>query len=467
MRPDPLSTILAPIGGERQRRLPGATAAGAAPSTGSAWAIVLLLSALYCLSFIDRMILTLLVEPLKVDLGLSDTQLGLLHGLAFALFYATVGYPLGLLADRYSRKWIIAVGVLLWVTSTAVSAFSRSFAMLFICRMGLGLGEAALSPAALSMIADLFRPDKRARAASIFITGATIGGALAVIVGGWLAGIVSRGDAIDLRLLGPMHTWQLTLLAVSAPGFVLGLLMMLVPEPARGQTALPGQAIGFLAYVRRRRRLLALHIGGMTFCSICTFGFSMWIPTLLIRTLGWGPRDVALSYGPLLLVTSAVGMIGSGILADRGLRSGDPARAMRIAFWSMIGLAVSTLWFTLVASGPLSMLSSLAIFSIAAAAPFGVSLAALLATTPNQFRGQITAVYLFGVSFGGFAVGPALAGAFSDYLFPSQDGLGHALALLAGVSLPFAAVMLRGAMRPYGKAVQDMNALAFDEALKS
>ncbi|KQX23427.1 hypothetical protein ASD39_06285 [Sphingomonas sp. Root50] len=411
---------------------------------------------LYCLSFIDRMILTLLVGPLKADLGLTDTQLGLLHGLAFAMFYATLGYPLGLLADRISRKWLIMTGVLLWVSMTALSAFAQSFWTLFLCRMGLGLGEAALSPAALSLIADYFRPQMRARAASVFITGASVGGALAVMVGGWLAGVVGQGGSVHLPVFGDLRTWQLTLLAVSAPGFVLGLLVMLIREPPRRQSVETQQTSGILAYLRYRRRLLSFHIGGMGLCAVCTYAFSMWIPTLLIRELGWTPIDVAGLYGPALLVASVVGMIGGGMLADRGVRAGDPGRTLKIAFWSMILLMISAILITIVARDTMSMMASLALFNMAGAAPFGVSLAALLATTPNRFRGQITALYLFGLTFGGFAVGPPLAGLFSDHLFPASSGLAHALALLAALSLPLAAVLLGCAIKPYRAAVEDL-----------
>lgn len=421
-----------------------------------AWSVVVLLSALYCLSFIDRMILTLLVEPIKADLGFSDTQMGLLHGLAFALFYATVGYPLGRLADRLSRKWLLVFGVLLWVMSTALSAFARSFTTLFLCRMGLGLGEAALSPAAMSLIGDYFRPEKRARAVSIYITGATLGGGLAVIVGGWLGGIVSDGQTIDLPLVGDMKAWQITFLAVSLPGFILAALMMLVPEPERKKAAPSERPAGFLAYMGYRRRLLILHIGGMGLCSAGTFGFSAWVPSLLIRTLDWSLMDVASYYGPIMLVGSASGMIGSGILADRGVRLGDIARPMKIAFVSLIAILVTGIWITLIAWDVMSMLIGLSLFCIASAAPFGVSLAALLATTPNEFRGQITAVYLFGGSIGGFALGPPLAGAFSDYLFPYEQGLAHSMALLGVVTLPLGALMLGRAVAPYRTAAKEM-----------
>ncbi len=413
------------------------------------------------------MILTLLVEPIKADLGLTDTQLGLLHGLAFALFYATVGYPLGLLADRFSRKWLITIGVLLWVTSTALSAFARTFATLFLCRMGLGLGEAALSPAAMSLIADYFRPEMRARAASIFITGASIGGALAVIIGGWLVGAVAEGGTVYVPYLGEIRTWQLTFLVVSAPGFLLAGLMMFVREPERRQLVSIERADGLLRYMRHRRGLLALHIGGMTLCSAGTFAFGMWIPTLLIRTLDWSPQSVAYYYGPILMFASVVGMIGGGILADRGVRSGDIARPMKLAFLSMIALLVSSLAVTFFTHSTGPMLICLALFNIVGAAPFGVSLAALLATTPNAYRGQITALYLFGVSFGGFAVGPPVVGAFSDYLFSDADGLANALALLALIAFPGAAFMLGRAVKPYRTAADEMSRLLMSASEKA
>jgi MFS family permease len=425
------------------------------PNPLLAWTVVVLLSLLYCLSFIDRMILTLLVGPIKADLGFSDTQLGMLHGVAFGLFYATVGYPLGLWADHRSRKWLIVVGVLLWVGSTALSAFVRSFSALFLCRMGLGLGEAALSPAALSMIADYFPPNRRARAVGLFITGASVGGALAVIVGGELTVAIAHAPA-RFSPIGGMHAWQAVLLVVSIPGFVLAVLMMFVPEPSRDAARPVSRGTGLFAYLRHRRVLLSLHIGGMTLCSCCSFGMTMWIPSLLIRELGWSAGDVARLYGPLLMAASVLGMVGSGVIADRGVRLGDPARTMKIAFASVILLLLSGIWIALIAHGTVAMMAGLALFSIAGAAPFGVSLTALISTTHNRFRGQITALYLLGINFGGFMIGPPLAGFFSDRLFPGPGGLGRALALLAGITLPGAALMLRAAIAPYRAALAEM-----------
>lgn len=444
------------LGGASEQPSEGITETAPWPPQLLAWSVVILLSLLYCLSFIDRMILTLLVEPIKADLGLNDTQLGMLHGLAFALFYATLGYPLGLAADRYSRKWLITGGVFLWITMTALSAFAKDFWTLFFCRMGLGLGEAALSPAAMSLIADYFRPEKRARASSIYIAGASFGGGMAIIVGGWLGGIVSHGATIDVPLIGDMRAWQFTLLAVSVPGFLLGALFMLVPEPVRRKSAVAERATGLISYLVYRKRLLSLHLCGMALASACTFGFNAWMPSLLIRRLNWSLHDIAIYYGPLVLVMSVGAMILSGVLADRGVRSGDSARTMKIAFWCMIILMVTGAWITLIAHDAATMLPALALLNIASAAPFGVSLAALLATTPNRFRGQITAIYLFGLTFGGFAVGPPLAGYFSDYVFPYQDGLAHALALLGVITLPGAALMLGLAIKPYRIAVKEM-----------
>ncbi|MFY9571890.1 MAG: MFS transporter, partial [Blastocatellia bacterium] len=203
------------------------------PAIGYAWYVVGVLTLVYIFSFIDRQILSLLVRPIRRDLGISDFQMSLLMGFSFALFYTFFGLPLGRLADSRSRRTIIAAGFTVWSIMTAACGLARNFAHMLLLRMGVGVGEAALSPAAYSMITDYFPPRRRATAISVYSMGIYIGSGLAFIVGGLVAGAASAQETWDLPLVGATRPWQVVFFIVGLPGVLLALLMYTVREPVR------------------------------------------------------------------------------------------------------------------------------------------------------------------------------------------------------------------------------------------
>src|SRR5262249_34009122 len=198
-----------------------------------AWYVVIVLMVCYTLSFIDRQILSLMVEPIKHDLGISDTRIGALQGPAFAVFYTLMGLPMGRIADRYSRRNLIAVGVFFWSLMTALCAIARSFWSLFFARMGVGVGEATLGPSAFSLITDYFRKDRLGTAMSIYSMGIFFGAGLGVIVVGTVVSAVTTQPEVSLPLFGTIASWRLTFLIVGLPGILIGLLVYTVHEPLR------------------------------------------------------------------------------------------------------------------------------------------------------------------------------------------------------------------------------------------
>ena len=199
-----------------------------------AWYVVLLCMLAYIFSFIDRQILALMIEPIKADLNLSDTQFSLLHGLAFSLFYAFMGLPLAYLADRFSRPKIIAVGIIFWSIATALCGLSKNFIQLFFSRMGVGVGEAALSPAAYSMFSDMFSKDKLGRAVAVYSIGSFVGGGIAFLVGGYVIGLLKDLSLIEIPVFGAVKAWQMAFILVGLPGIFIGLLFVLtVRDPKR------------------------------------------------------------------------------------------------------------------------------------------------------------------------------------------------------------------------------------------
>ena len=193
-------------------------------SATSGWITVAFLTIAYLFSFIDRWILGLLIEPIKADLGLTDTQIGLLLGPAFAIFYATMGLPLGWLADRRNRVRIVAVGIGLWSLATAASGLAKSFIHLFIARMSIGIGEATLSPCAMSIISDSFPREKRSRPIAVYTTALSLGAGLASLLGAAVLTWAKTGGDITFPLLGALAPWQATFIVVGLPGLLLALV---------------------------------------------------------------------------------------------------------------------------------------------------------------------------------------------------------------------------------------------------
>ena len=203
------------------------------PSSLSAWYAVIVLLLAYVLSFVDRIIMSLLVIPIQKDLGISDTQMGLLMGLAFAIFYTVVGIPIARLSDAKSRKIIVSIGIFLWSIMTAVCGLARSFIELFLARVGVGVGEATLSPAAYSMIADYFPEEKLGKAIAVYQSGALFGSGIAFIIGGAIVGLIVNSNATSLPFLGELQPWQLAFIIVGLPGVLMALVMLTVKEPKR------------------------------------------------------------------------------------------------------------------------------------------------------------------------------------------------------------------------------------------
>ncbi|HYJ30489.1 MAG TPA: MFS transporter [Allosphingosinicella sp.] len=239
------------------------TAAAAAPPAvrvgAYAWYALFVLVIVYALNFIDRQILSILAEDIKRDLGLEDAQIGFLYGTAFAVFYALFGIPLGRLADSWYRGRVMAIGLLLWSSMTALSGFATSFAMLAVARIGVGVGEAAASPAAYSMISDWFPKEKRATALSIYSSGLYIGGALSLPIGGF---VLSRWNlAYPIAAEAPLGLagWQAAFLAVGIPGLLIALWVLSLKEPQRGASdGLPQPIVRPNAWRDFGRELIAI-----------------------------------------------------------------------------------------------------------------------------------------------------------------------------------------------------------------
>jgi MFS family permease len=428
----------------------------AGKASGAAWRLAVLLFVANTLSFVDRQILTLLVKPIRADLHITDTQIALLQGLAFASFYALLGLPLGRWADRGDRPRLIAAGIALWSVMTAASGLARDFGHLFLARMGVAVGEAALAPAAVSLLSDRFPRERVGGAIGLFQSGIFVGSALALLAGGAL--LAALGATAHVPVLGELPSWRVVFLAVGAPGLLVAVIMLMVQEPRRAASSsratTPLPLAEALRWLWQRRALYGPHIAAFTAITILAYGALSWAPTVLVRVHGLTPAQAGLRLGAMMLVMGPLGVIGSGVLIDRLLRRGIGDGPVRVA---LIGVGLFTVSVPAFALAPdLASATIAALFlSFAQSFPYGIATAALALVTPPHMRGQVTALYLLVSNLVGLTLGPLLVALGTDYLFGSDQAVGRSLALLPVLTMPVALAALLALRAPYARAVRE------------
>ncbi len=436
------------------------------PGAGYAWYVVGALTFVYIFSFIDRQILALLVRPIRRDLGISDTQISLLSGFTFALFYTFFGIPLGRLADFKSRRTIIAAGFAVWSMFTAGCGVARNYAQMLMMRIGVGIGEAALSPAAYSIITDYFPPKRRATALSVYSMGIYIGSGIAYIVGGIVAGIAAKQEEWILPIVGATRPWQVVFFIVGLPGVFLALLMYTVKEPLRRGMRLAKTADGktqvaqtplseVIAYLRENRKTFLCHNVGFALLSFSSYGSSQWIPTFFIRNHGWTEATAGQVYGWIVAIASTLGIVAGGRLADWMAERGYRDATMRV------GLIVSLAWFPSGMIYPLVSDATLAAWLLVpsaffASAPFGVAPAAIQQMMPNSMRGQASAIYLFVVNLIGLGLGPMAVAMTTDYIFQDDNAVRYSLLLVATLAHVVAALLLWAGIKPFQRSLDHL-----------
>src|ERR1700733_2128307 len=304
------------------------------PSPSAAWYSVGVLMLMYIFSFIDRTTISLIVEPIKRDLQITDTQVGMLQGLAFALLYTFLGLPIARLSDRHNRKAIIAAGVFVWSIMATLCGLARTAVQLFIARIGVGVGEAALSPAAYSMITDSFPRSKLGNAFSVYNIGFTIGAGVAFLVGGIVVAAVSHaGATFTLPLFGEVRAWQMVFIVTGAPGMLLPLLLLTFREPVRrgvmrtspdapAAVLLRAPLSEVLGYVWLNRKFYCLYFVALALLAMCGYCVAAWLPTAIIRSYGVSYGQVGKVLGVSTILMNSTGMLLAGIYCDRLTRRG-------------------------------------------------------------------------------------------------------------------------------------------------
>ena len=403
-----------------------------------AWYIVFLCMVAYIFSFIDRQVIALLIQPIRADLQISDTQFSLLHGLAFAIFYAIMGLPIARLADTRSRPVIIAVGIFVWSIATALCGAAKNFWQLFLARMAVGAGEAALSPAAYSMISDSFPRSQLGLALGIYSIGSFIGAGLAFLVGGAAIEWVSQFGTVDLPVIGLTKPWQMTFFIVGLPGILIAALFFVtVRDPERkGIVTAGGSGYAIrdvMTYIGQHRNTFLGHYLGFGFLSLVLFALLSWAPAWLIRNYGLSAKEVGVYLGTMVLVSNTAGALSSGWLTDWFTRRGHADAALRSGIAGSIGVVVPAALFSSAGSLPLSLLV-LGLAMYFASFPMATSAAALQWMAPNQMRAQITAVFFLFMNLLGITGGATLVALCTDYVFRDDNAVGYSMSITASAA---------------------------------
>ncbi|MDX9972676.1 MAG: MFS transporter [FCB group bacterium] len=406
------------------------------PSLGYAWYVVGVLMVAYVFSFIDRQILSLLVGPMKADLGISDTGMSYLMGITFALLYTFLGIPMGRLADTRSRRSLIAAGMILWSVMTVGCGFARRFWELALMRVGVGVGEAALSPAAYSIITDYFPRERLGTAISVYSMGIYVGMGLAMLMGGYVVEFASHASLETWPLVADMRPWQLAFVAVGAPGVLFAFLLYTVREPLRrshsgaAHRSAPAKAVA--AYLGSNWQTLTCHHLGFALLALVGYGAAAWIPEFFMRTYGWSVSQVGLRYGLVVMTAGSLGIVAGGWLADRMSKRGYRDAKMRAGLLAAVLSIPLTVMYTLMPNG-WAALAVLIPLSFVQAMPFGVAPAAIQEMMPTSMRGQASAVYLFVLNLIGLGIGPTAVALLTDYAFGDVQAVRYSL-LLTGVT---------------------------------
>jgi MFS family permease len=421
-----------------------------------AWWVVTVLTLVYSVSYIDRQMLSLLIGPIQRDLHVSDTGIGMLTGLAFAGVYAVFGVVLGRVADTRNRVGLISISLAVWSVATAACGLAQNFVQLFWARMGVGVGEASLTPAAYSLFSDLFPPRKLGRAVAIYTLAQYFGMAVALVLGALLVAKLSDMPPMTVLGLGPFHPWQLAMVAVSLTGLLALLLLRTVKEPARTHSAAEVEAaasstfLSTLGDIWERRALYLPHFVGFSLAGLYIGALTTWLPEFFRRAYGWNVDQAGLMLAVVMIGVGAPATLFGGWLADI-LR----ARKMYGApMWMGVGCMVVLTPLTVLlplAPHAWQAVALLCVSTVFMALPTAVAPAALQLVTPNRMRAQVSAVFLLCTNLIGAGFGPLAVGLLTDYLFRSQAALGPALSVLSAVVCPLAALVLWLGCRPFAK----------------
>jgi len=412
-----------------------------------AWWMLAVLLTLTTLAFLDRYIVAMLVQPIKQDLKLTDFEIGLLLGPAFALSYGLAALPCGWAVDHFARRRILLISCFCWSVATMAGGLARSFGALFAARVGVGVGEASLGPVSYSLLADAFPRRRLGLATAIFQTGAKLGGAIAFGIGGLFVAWASYIIGVTPGLAG-VAPWHLVLFMVGAPGLIVAFLTLSFAEPQRKGVQTEGltNRAAIVQFARENRALLSLMFAGFGLVGLCNSALIQWVPTFMERRFGWMPIE----YGPTLaainLVAAAVA-IGQGAVVDHLYARGMKDIWLRFYSW-LLAIALPIAWAAFVMPSPWACMIFVGALN-AIALPFFMYISSTIAlVAPSRLRGQLNASFLTFIGVVSAGLGPLLVGFITTYILNDDNAIGTSLMITVGGSLTMAFLIIRLALKP-------------------
>lgn len=420
------------------------------PPRATAWWGVTLFTLGAIVSYTDRQILTVLVDPVRASLHLTDTQLSLLQGAAFAVLYSFIGLPLGRIADLVPRRALLTLAIVLWSIGTAACGLAHSFSGLLGARLIVGAGEAALAPAAISLIGEYFPPDRRGTALGTFLAGMAIGAGAAIGIGGGLLQLANTGSLRALPLIGALAPWRVVLMIAGIAGLIMSACMLTLYEPA-GRSFAAGTLRARLFGLGEIGRAFRSHLGvlvplyaALAFWSIVDNAVLSWTPALLMRRFGWSPGEVGAWLGAIAILAGLIGTPAGGFIADRvtarwGLRARFPLLVI-VALGGVLGIPVG------IVSSPSAVLASACCWIFLSAAIGTIAIATILDLLPQESRGFGTSTIAFNNIIVGLGLGPTLVALVTDRIFHDSQAVGTAMSCIIAPSVVIAILLYVVAM---------------------
>lgn len=434
-----------------------------------AWYAVAILTIANVSGFVDRQILSLLVEPIKRDLHVTDTQVSLLMGLGFVVFYSLLGLPIGRWVDRGHRPRIVALGAAVWSVMTMLTGTASTYGHLFLARIGVGAGEATLGPAAVSIIADQFPQKRLGVAMSTYMMGTFLGSGVAYALGAYVVGRVDKPGIVTVPLVGAVHPWQLVFFFVGLPGLLVALLALTMREPrvssphaAQAGTTAQAPFAEVMAYLRANARTVgALSLGFACSASV-NYGVGAWLATFLIRTHAWTVQEAGTLQGVLTFTIGPLGVMLGGRLTDRWSKQGHIDASLRVGVLGALGMLLFAGLYPLVPTGTVAAALLIPV-NIFAAMPWGAANAAIAEAMPPRMRGQGSAVYQLVVNLLSGALGPTAVALLTDQVFRDPLALRYSLSLTAVVGMTLAIALLAWGRPAFRTTVQRLRDEGADE----
>ena len=424
------------------------------PSAGYGWYVVAILYLCYTYSFVDRSIITYLVEPIKADLLINDTHFSLLSGLSFVAFYAFLGIPVGRLADARSRTRLLLAGVALWSTMTVLCGQASTYWELFFARMGVGVGEACLVPCAYSLISDYFTRERRSLPLTIFSGGIMLGAGVAHVCGGMIAQYAQSGGPREIFLFGLVQPWQLTFILVGLPGIFFIAFIATIREPVRHEQKGKPDSASMFRYLCRHWATFSSLIGGTTFGAMANMAMLGWAPVWLERRFAWNKAEIGFHLGITIFVFGTLGLTLAGFLANKYIRAGRKTVYIRMMM-AAEGLVIIPLVLAHVYDNPYWVLGCIGGTIFFTGMPSGLGPAALQGITPNEMRGQVTAIAFLVLNLVATTLGNTLVGLLTDYVFMDVKEVRSSAVIVAVFATVLGLISLRLGLRSYERTAEE------------